>query len=182
MGLCGLFVSCKPSEKNYRAAYEVARDKEREGLEEDIYEKMMEESRPKLVVIGTDSLYVAPKESLLIFWQPGSENKSVTTAPPFNLVIGEYTNPANARAHAAQFMPQIPQEGKKKKSEPVVADTIPAGWDWYPMVLVKGAENHYYVAIAHGDSIEDLVPAQRLFKEKGLRTVVTDRPIVRTRR
>lgn len=176
---------CKPSEKNYKAAYELAVQRDHEGLEDSIYDLIKMEELPKLMRFGGDSIYVAPKESLLIFWQPGSTNTSVKTAPSYNLVVGEYTNPANARAHAMQFMPPADPKVKKpkpKKGKPVMADSVPAGWDWYPMILVKGAEEHYYVAIAHSDSIQGLLPTQRLFREKGLRVVGAPVPIVRTRR
>lgn len=185
--LCGLMLlaGCKPSEKNYKAAYDLAQERDREGLEDDIYAKLKTEGMPKLLKIGEDSVYLAPREPLLILWQPGSANMNVTTAPAYNLVVGEYRNSTNARAHAMQFMPPAPADKKKvghRKGEPFIADSVPAGWDWYPMVLVQGSEERFYVAVAHSDSLAGLLPAQRLFRQKGLRTVGTPAPIVRTRR
>lgn len=174
--------SCKPSEKNYKAAYELAQQREREGLNEDIFAKMQSEDGPRLVMYGTDSVYMYPKESLLISWQPGSANNVVTTAPDYNLVIGEYRNPANAKAHAMQFMPEVKNKKKQNKGETTIADSIPEGWDWYPMVLVQGAQDQYYVAIAHGKSVEDLLPTLRKFKQSKRRTVGTKTPVVRSRR
>ncbi len=178
--------ACKPSEANYKAAYDLARQRERENLDEDIFAKLKTEEMPRLVMYGEDSVYMSPRESLLILWQPGSANTSVTTAPAFNLVVGEYRNPSNARAHAMQFMPPAVESDKKapkpKKGEKVVADSVPEGWDWYPMVLVKGAEERYYVAIAHGDSVEALLPVLRRFRDKKLPTVGTATSVVRTRR
>lgn len=183
--LIALLQACKPSEKNYKAAYELAVQRDHEGLEDSIYNLIKQEELPRIARFGADSAYVAPRESLLIFWQPGSTNTSLTTAPAYNLVIGEYTNPTNARAHAMQFMPPTDPKAKKakpKKGEKVAADTIPDGWDWYPMVLLRGADDHYYVAIAHSDSIEGLLPTQQKFRDKGLRVVGAPVPIVRTRR
>lgn len=184
LALVALLPACKPSEKNYKAAYDLAQKRDRENLDDEIYAKLKTEGMPKLITYGTDSVYLAPREPLLILWQPGSANTAVTTAPAYNLVVGDYRNPANARAHAMQFMPQTDEKDsyKPKKGEVVKSDTVPAGWDWYPMVLVQGAEDHYYVAIAHGDSVEALLPTLRRFKEKKLRTVGSDAPIVRTRR
>lgn len=184
LAIATLLPSCKPSEKNYKAAYDLAQQRDRENLDDDIYAKLKTEGMPKLVTYGSDSVYLAPKEPLLILWQPGSTNTSVTTAPPYNLVIGDYRNPANARAHAMQYMPLVDEKNrpKHKKGAPVKADSVPDGWEWYPMVLVQGSDEHYYVAIAHGDSVEALLPTLRLFREKGLRTVGSDAPIVRTRR
>lgn len=185
VALSAALPSCKPSEKNYKAAYELAQQRDRENLDDEIYAKLKTEGMPKLLMYGSDSVYLAPKEPLLIMWQPGSANKSVTTAPPFNLIVGDYRNPSNAHAHAMQFMPPKDEKERKeklRKGETVVADSVPAGWDWYPMVLVQGAENHYYVAIAHGDSVEALLPTLRLFKKKKLPVVGASAPIVRTRR
>lgn len=179
-----LLPACKPSEKNYKAAYELAQQRDHEDLDDDIYAKLKTEGMPKVVMVEGDSMYLAPREPLLILWQPGSTNSAVTSAPSYNLVIGEYRNPANARAHAMQYMPAVDESKRKKpgKGEAIMADSVPAGWDWYPMVLVQGSEERFYVAIAHSDSVAGLLPTQRLFKSKGLKTVGCTAPIVRTRR
>ena len=177
--LCAI-PSCKPSEKNYKAAYEMAQKKEHEGLDDELFAKIKSENMPKLIILGGDSVNMAPQEPILISWQPGSENKFVAKAPLYNLVVGEYRNPTNAKAHALHFMPISDgiKQKKPKKGEILPADTIPAGWDWYPMVLVQSADDRYYVAIAHGDSVNELLPALRLFKERGYSTVGIETPTV----
>lgn len=184
VALLPVLPSCKPSEKNYREAYELAHKRERANLDDDIFARLQTDDMPALRVIGSDSIYVAPREALLILWQPGSTNTSVTTAPPYNLVVGEYRNPANARAHALSFMPAVDEKKRKKprKGEAVKADSVPADWDWYPMVLVRGADEIFYVAIAHSDSLAGLLPTQRRFLDRGLRTVGREVPVARTRR
>ena len=47
---------CKTTEENYRKAYETAKAKESDGLDETIYNKIRREAMPSNVVIGNDTL------------------------------------------------------------------------------------------------------------------------------
>ena len=54
--------SCKTNEANYRAAYEVAKEKQLTG-EEDIDRQLLDQQRPRPTVFGTDTLPFAPNTS-----------------------------------------------------------------------------------------------------------------------
>ena len=56
--ICGLLLSsaCKPTEKNYKAAYDKAQEKARQGLATEEYEQMLLNSLPSYERTATDSV------------------------------------------------------------------------------------------------------------------------------
>ncbi len=53
-----LFASCKTSEGNYREAYEVAKNRQMDGVDEDTYSLIKKESMPQQTTIAGDTLRV----------------------------------------------------------------------------------------------------------------------------
>ena len=47
---------CKTTEANYRAAYEKAMEKDRQGVDSTVYARIRQEARPQTVRVGSDSL------------------------------------------------------------------------------------------------------------------------------
>ena len=91
---------CKPTEKNYRLAYELAQQKARENLDDAEYAMMLEEEQPPLVHAGDDSIRA---RTLPLMWQYSPQSlDSGRRADPlrYNLAVGMYTMLTNAKAHA----------------------------------------------------------------------------------
>lgn len=51
-----LLASCKTTEQNYREAYEAAKQKERAGLDSEVYSKMQQEAMPKVVAVESQEV------------------------------------------------------------------------------------------------------------------------------
>lgn len=194
LAVLSLLPACKPTEKNYKAAYDLAQRRERDDLDEELFRKMKQEGLPKMEIFGTDTLRVAPREPLLIYWNPAvndtPQENGLGVPRIYSLVIGIYRNPANALAHASQFLPDGANAAQIKgaSAAPGSASAAPgiasaaSGQLWLPMVLRNPLDDIYYVSLATSDTLSALVPQHREFLTRGLPTVGTDRPLVRTRR
>ena len=187
LAVLSLLPACKPTEKNYKAAYDLAQRRERDDLDEELFRKMKQEGLPKMEIFGTDTLRVAPREPLLIYWNPAvndtPQENGLGVPRIYSLVIGIYRNPANALAHASQFLPDGANAAQIKgaSAAPGIASAA-SGQLWLPMVLRNPLDDIYYVSLATSDTLSALVPQHREFLTRGLPTVGTDRPLVRTRR
>lgn len=100
--LCGTFVSCKPTEKNYQAAYDAARSK-REAAAEDPDMALMlgghqlDRSEGGTAVSAVDGTKLPLKSTSLKFDEP-----PVGTGDWY-LAVARYSMPTNARAQAGDL-------------------------------------------------------------------------------
>ncbi len=162
-----LAAACKPTENNYKKAYDLAQARAHEDVSDDVFAMLKQEELPSIWRVDGDSIHVAPKEALLVQWQPSDSTSFVAKVPAYNLVVGQFTNLTNAKAHAAQFA-----EGGVNASK----------YTWQPMILRKGNELTFYVAVAHSDSLQGIVAPRRAFLRSGLSTVGIPLPIVHSPR
>jgi len=95
-----VLAACKPSEKNYRLAYETAQRQAREGLDEGVYELMQAESLPPMIHVMGDSVRVQ-RLPLQWYYSPLAVDSGKRILPAaYNVAISVYKMPTNARAHA----------------------------------------------------------------------------------
>lgn len=95
-----LFVACKPTEKNYKMAYDRAKEKARQGLTDAEYEMMTLNELPGYMHSPTDSVR-AFTEGLIWQYTPAAVDSGRKADPAaFNLAVGKYTMLTNAKAHA----------------------------------------------------------------------------------
>lgn len=92
--------ACKPSEKNYRIAYETAQQRAREGLDSGVYELMQQEELPPMIHVLGDSVRLQ-RLPLQWFYSPVAVDSGKPLQPAaYNVAVGKYRMPANARAQA----------------------------------------------------------------------------------
>lgn len=139
---CGL-PACKPTENNYRLAYDKAKQREREGLTEDEFEKMTLEGLPGYRYTATDSVRVFSKG---VIWQytPESVDAGNTISPDYyNLAVGKYTMLTNAKAHADRL----------------------AADGWRALVLRSG-EPEYYVIVKQSSDLDTIAAAAHSYTKR----------------
>lgn len=141
-------VACKPTEKNYRQAYEKAQQKARDGLTDEQYEQMMLESLPPYLRTETDSIRYFTEN---VMWQysPASVNEGKEVrAAHYNLAIGKYGMLTNAKAHADRL----------------------AAEGWQAVVLRNGAPTYFVIAAMseNPDSIADAAHRYRKAYPQGV--------------
>lgn len=86
--------SCKTSEANYRAAYELARQKETAGVDSTVYSAIRREERPQTVVIGGDTLAMKSEYVRLTDGCGGTSEGF----RPYNVVIARFKQLFNAKS------------------------------------------------------------------------------------
>lgn len=111
-----LTVGCKPTVDNYRAAYETALQKERQGVDDEIYEKMRLEAEPRVTVVGNDSVRTRV-EPLSVYNSDGSTRPAVNKC---NVAVGQYKMPVNAKAHCSRLTEEGYNAYMMKNSEAVI--------------------------------------------------------------
>lgn len=95
---------CKPSEKNYRLAYETAQQRAREGLDEGVYEQMQQEMLPPMVRVLGDSVRVQ-RLPLAVYYVPAQPDTASMKMPgAYNVAVAKYKMPTNARSHAESLV------------------------------------------------------------------------------
>lgn len=130
--LCG----CKPTEKNYLMAYDKAQTKLRQGLSEQEYEMMLQESLPPYRRTASDSIRAF---SEIVIWQytPQRVDSGRKADPaPYNLAVGKYSMLTNAKAHADRLASD--------------------GWDSY---VLRTSEPVYYVVAKMTASLDSVAAA-----------------------
>lgn len=127
--------ACKPSENNYRLAYETAMQRDREGLEEGVYELIQQEKLPPMIHVLGDSVRVQ-RLPLAAFYCPGTDSLDKCMPQYYNVAVALYKMPTNARAHADRL----------------------AGEGYHSAVLKSGASLYYVMA----GLVESLDSAARL--------------------
>ncbi len=132
---------CKPTEKNYRLAYELAQQKARENLDDAEYAMMLEEEQPPLVHAGDDSIRA---RTLPLMWQYSPQSlDSGRRADPlrYNLAVGMYTMLTNAKAHADNLVAK----------------------GWHSVVFRSGGKPSYYVVAMRSDSLDRVATEARRY-------------------
>ena len=93
--LIATLASCKPSEENYRAAYQTAKAKEdTTPLEETIYSNIRKEARPKNVIVGNDTIPMIT-QYISFTTQAGGD---INNFHRYNIVVAEFKQIFNAKA------------------------------------------------------------------------------------
>lgn len=97
-----LFNSCKPTEQNYRAAYEAAQNKQQRLKDADDSDtlQLITNDMPPRKSVGEKSAYVS-REAVTLY---GDAEKN---APTFNVAVAKYKMTANAQSHQERLV----QEG-----------------------------------------------------------------------
>lgn len=132
----GLLFSCKPTEQNYRLAYEKAQEKARAGLEDWEYELMVENDLPPYMRTATDSVR-GISENVIWQYTPDTVNGGRPMNPArYNLAVGKYTMLTNARGHTDRLASE--------------------GW---PAVLLRNGKPEYFVVICMTDSLDEAADA-----------------------
>lgn len=86
--------SCKTTEANYRAAYEMALQKDKEGIDDDTYTLIKQNEMPREFVFQGDTLRVIT-ESVIITKNVGNDDAKLTR---YNVAIGSFRQVFNAKA------------------------------------------------------------------------------------
>lgn len=133
-----LFVACKPTEKNYKMAYDRAKEKARRGLTDAEYEMMVLNELPGYMRTPTDSVR-AFTEGLMWQYTPLAVDSGRKVEPaPYNLAVGKYTMLTNAKAHADRL----------------------AADGWHSHIFRTGAAV-YYVVVKMSNSLDTVAHAAR---------------------
>ena len=140
--LATLLHSCKTSEANYRAAYDVTVQhvKAREAVDSSTYDRIQAEKREATAVVAGDSVRLVTHRVNIV-------DDPISSLKRYGVVVGEYKQAFNARSFRARL----------KKEEK-------------PAYVVIDSEKVYYV-IAHGfdSSAEAAAYIKRIDKEVKMR-------------
>ncbi len=90
-----LMSGCKTSEDNYRAAYEVARQHQQDGVDDETYSLMKAEEMPSAVAVGNDTLRIKTEIVALYI---DKQNDAGEKMYPYNVVVGQFRQVFNAKA------------------------------------------------------------------------------------
>lgn len=92
-------VSCKPTEQNYRAAYDAAREKREAAMREQMMPAtgLLSDDGPQLRVIDGDSVYVLQEN----VWE--IDSKPARRLMGWHVAVGVYKMDTNAKANAASL-------------------------------------------------------------------------------
>ena len=95
-----LLVACKPSENNYKLAYDTARRVEREGLDDGVFELMQQEALPPMVRVMGDSVRIK-RVNLKWYYTPAAVDSGKRIEPgAYNVAVSVFKMPTNAKAQA----------------------------------------------------------------------------------
>lgn len=120
--------ACKTTEANYRAAYETAIQKEKEGIDDDTYALMQQEELPRQIMADGDTLRVITQSVTIA---PNADNDNAVIKR-HNVAVGDFRQMFNAKA----------MKGRISKK----------GYDTF---IVKTAEPTYYVIVAACDTQDE---------------------------
>lgn len=114
--LCSFcFISCKTTEKNYKSAYDIAVQKNKDGIDENTYNKIINESKAPVTVIGNDSVRMKTEFIKITDGNPEELKK-------YSIVVGQFKQIFNARSFRDRL--------KSNK---------------YPSYVVENRDSTYYV-------------------------------------
>lgn len=121
--------SCKTNETNYRAAYEVAKEKALGGIDEDTYSRMQAEAMPGKTVINGDTLHVIT-QFVKVTKNAGNDGALLHR---YNIVVAQFRQVFNAKAMRDRLTGQ--------------------GYDAY---IIENSDPVYYV-VAKGTDVQNEV-------------------------
>lgn len=119
--------ACKTTEANYRAAYEMALQKDKEGIDEDTYALIKQEEAPREINSEGDKLRVIT-QSVAVTKNAGND---AATIRRYNVAIGSFRQVFNAKAMRGRI--------------------VDKGYDVF---IVETSEPTYYVIAAACDTQE----------------------------
>ena len=139
--------ACKPTEANYRAAYEASLAK-REAQDAEMREFgiVLREGDPQWRAVGSDSILYR-REPLAAL------EKDTARMHPYNVVIASYSMPTNARAHAER----LAGEGFKSR-------------------VLQNGDSRYYTVVAEFDSLPGVPAFVREYVSKHPRDMYSGLP------
>lgn len=137
-----LFAACKTNEVNYRAAYEIAKQKSMDGVDAETYEKMQRESMPTKVVADGDTLRMM-RASVNVAKYEGNEGVALKR---YNVVVAQFKQIFNAKA----MMGRLNNQG-------------------YNAIVLQNPDPSYFVVAGSVDSKEEAVELMKvLTKDKSI--------------
>lgn len=150
---CLVMISaCHSNENNYRQAYELAQQNQMGDIEPTIYNKIREEAKPSIMIIGNDSVRTRTEALSVV----GDAGYSVRPLQRYNVVVGQYKMLFNAKSHRQRL--------------------LDLGYDAF---LLQTGEPLYYVAIGSADEIEDAISLVKKYnKECSGQFVGIDEPVI----
>lgn len=122
-----VLASCKTNENNYRQAYETARQKEQEGLDSTVYNKIRNEARPAEISINGESVRMTTANVTVV-----DGFGKTTQLRRYSAVVNQFRQSFNAKAMT-----------KRLKDN---------GYDAF---IVQTAEPAYYVVAGSFDDKEE---------------------------
>lgn len=133
------FIGCKPTEKNYKSAYDAALEKRAEAVREQMIPAtgMMSVDGPQMKVVAGDTIFIQ-RDRFRDF-----ENKNMPA--PWAVAVGVYSMDTNAKASL------------KSLSE--------AGWDMETTV-VKAPGTKNYAVVAFAPTLDECIAISKKFQEK----------------
>ncbi len=125
-----LFAACKTNEMNYRAAYEVAKEKNMGGVDSTTYEKMRRDAMPAKTIVGGDTLRMMRASVRL----SNADVNDAAVLKRYNVVVSQFRQIFNAKAMAMRLKNQ-----------------------GYAPMIIENAESVYYVVANSSDTREEAV-------------------------
>lgn len=156
---CGLMIlcSCKPSVDNYKAAYDLAVQRQHEGLTDELYDKMYQESLPRLQDVNGDSVRVKSLRLVRQYIPSAADSAIVVSSPQdYNVAVAKYKMLTNARAHADRLA-----NGKFKLSH-----------------VLRTVDSDYYVIIYPATTLQEAAQVVKKFKDSGEKTIGIPEPYI----
>lgn len=133
-----VFASCKPTEKNYRQAYELASQRvatNENDIDAELSRRISAESKLPVMAVGTDSV---PYRHEPLTAAPGEGEPKLQR---YNMAVALYAMPTNARSHTERLKAQ-----------------------GYPAYMAKNAKGEFIVMAGGGtdaDSLADVLKRWR---------------------
>lgn len=143
LALSALMVACKPTERNYRLAYDKAQDKARQGLTDMEYDMMLANSLPPYARTRTDSVRTFSEAVIWQYTPLAVDSGRKQTLAPYNLAVGKYSMLTNAKAHADRL----------------------AGDGWRS-VVVRNGEPVYYVVVKMSADLDTVARAAHVYSAR----------------
>ena len=120
--------SCKTNENNYRAAYEVAKERSKDGVDDETYARIQSEAMPQKTVINGDSMRVINVAVAVV----RSDDNATKTMNKYNVVAAKFRQLFNAKAMTGRLV----EKG-------------------YNPIILKDAEQWFYVVVASVETSEE---------------------------